>query len=74
MIPELVESYLEEAKARGFLVVRIVHGKGVGVQREIVRRVLDRSKAVEAYDDAPAERGGWGATVVRLVQSFPLFP
>ena len=67
LIPELVESYLGEASARGFPVVRIVHGKGAGVQREIVRKVLERSKVVEAYDDAPAARGGWGATVVRLV-------
>ena len=69
LIPELVASYLEEAASKGFPVVRIVHGKGVGVQREIVRRVLDRSKLVEGYDDAPAERGGWGATMVRMVQS-----
>ena len=68
LIPELVESYLEEARARGFIVVRIVHGKGEGVQRAIVRRVLERSRVVEEYDDAPAERGGWGATMVRLVQ------
>ena len=69
LIPELVESYLDEASAKGFPVVRIVHGKGEGVQRAIVRRVLERSRVVEEYDDAPADRGGWGATMVRLVRS-----
>lgn len=68
LIPELVSSYLDEAKAHGFSVVRIVHGKGEGVQRDIVRRLLERSKIVEAFDDAPAERGGWGATMVRFIQ------
>ncbi len=66
LIPELVASYLEEARKRGFAIVRIVHGKGEGVQRAIVRKVLDRTPFVGEYEDAPADRGGWGATMVRI--------
>lgn len=61
-----VEAYLEEAVARGFRYVRIIHGRGVGVQRDMVRRVLARTPEVEAFGDAPLEAGGWGATVVTL--------
>jgi dsDNA-specific endonuclease/ATPase MutS2 len=62
----VVEEYLIEAAARGFREVRLIHGRGIGVQREIVRAVLSRHPAVESFTDAPPERGGWGATVVRL--------
>jgi len=66
MIGEVVESYLEEARRLGFRVVRIVHGKGIGVQREHVRAILARTPFVEGFDDAPPERGGWGATLAVL--------
>ncbi len=62
----VVEEYLAEAAGRGFAEVRIVHGRGVGAQRRIVRAVLARSPLVVEFRDAPPERGGWGATVVRL--------
>jgi dsDNA-specific endonuclease/ATPase MutS2 len=62
----IVEAYLDEAQARGFRYVRIIHGRGIGVQREMVRKVLARTEFVEAFSDAPAEAGGWGATVVTL--------
>jgi dsDNA-specific endonuclease/ATPase MutS2 len=65
-VASVVEEYLTEAAARGFREVRLIHGRGIGVQREIVRGVLSRNPLVEAFSDAPAERGGWGATVVRL--------
>lgn len=61
-----VEAYLEEANARGFKALRIIHGRGIGVQREIVRKVLERTEFVAGFGDAPAEAGGWGATVVTL--------
>jgi dsDNA-specific endonuclease/ATPase MutS2 len=66
MVREVVEAYLEEARRLGFLYVRIVHGKGIGVQREAVRSILARTPWVERFGDAPVEAGGWGATVARL--------
>ena len=61
-----LEAYLEEAHARGFQALRIIHGRGIGVQRQMVRRVLAATQFVESFHDAPVEAGGWGATVVRL--------
>ena len=65
-IRSVVESYLEAAQAKGFSEVRLIHGRGIGVQRKIVRSLLERHPAVEAFSDAPPQRGGWGATLVRL--------
>jgi DNA-nicking Smr family endonuclease len=62
----LVEDYLEEAAQAGLRAVRIVHGRGAGVQRQIVRTVLSRHPRVASFEDAPPEAGGWGATVVVL--------
>lgn len=65
-VPSVVESYLEAARAAGFREVRVVHGRGKGVQKERVRRVLARSEHVSHFEEATPERGGFGATVVRL--------
>lgn len=65
-VKEVVEAYLEEAHRLGFKALRIIHGRGIGVQREIVRSVLARTPFVLAYRDAPPEAGGWGATLVTL--------
>ena len=65
-IPSVVESYLEAAREAGFREVRLIHGKGQGVQRAQVHRVLSRSPHVERFGDAPPERGGWGASVAWL--------
>ncbi|MGO4883504.1 MAG: Smr/MutS family protein [Bryobacteraceae bacterium] len=62
----VVEAYLEEARRLGFRAIRIIHGRGIGVQREIVRKVLARTPYVLDYRDAPAEAGGWGATIATL--------
>ena len=62
----VVEDYIEEAHHRGAGSVRIIHGKGIGVQREMVRSILSRTPWVIDFRDAPAEAGGWGATVVTL--------
>lgn len=67
----VVEEYLSEARRLGFRRVRIIHGKGVGVQREAVRKVLARTPFVEHFSDAPPEAGGWGATVARLSAEGP---
>jgi dsDNA-specific endonuclease/ATPase MutS2 len=63
----VVESYLEQAFEAGFGEVRLIHGRGIGVQREIVRSLLTDHPGVAGFSDAPPERGGWGATVVRLI-------
>jgi dsDNA-specific endonuclease/ATPase MutS2 len=65
-IPSVVEEYLFEAQARGLQEVRVIHGRGKGVQRRIVQGVLVRHPMVDWYRDAPATRGGWGATLVWL--------
>lgn len=62
----VVEDYLEEAHRTRTQWVRIVHGKGKGVQREIIRSILSEKPYVVDFRDAPPEAGGWGATVVTL--------
>ncbi|MBZ5576484.1 MAG: Smr/MutS family protein [Acidobacteriia bacterium] len=62
----VVEEYLREAHRMGLKALRIIHGRGVGVQREMVRGILTRTDFVADFHDAPAEAGGWGATVVTL--------
>jgi dsDNA-specific endonuclease/ATPase MutS2 len=65
-VKPVVEEYLREARRLGFSVVRIIHGKGIGVQREMVRAILARTSFVVDWTDAPPEAGGLGATIVRL--------
>jgi dsDNA-specific endonuclease/ATPase MutS2 len=65
-IKRVVEEYLTQAHAAGYSHVRLIHGKGVGVQREMVRTILARTAFVIDFKDAPPEAGGWGATVARL--------
>jgi len=62
----VVDEYLKEAAARGFREVRLIHGRGIGVQRASVQALLAGHPLVERFFDAPPERGGWGATVVVL--------
>src|SRR5437867_484115 len=70
-VESVVEEYLAAAHGAGFEEVRISHGRGIGVQREIVRTVLARTSYVVSYKDAPAEAGGWGATIARLCVEIP---
>jgi dsDNA-specific endonuclease/ATPase MutS2 len=65
-VKAVVEEYLRLAHEKGFKVVRIIHGKGVGVQRETVRKILARTEFVRDWTDAPPEAGGLGATIVHL--------
>jgi dsDNA-specific endonuclease/ATPase MutS2 len=65
-VENVVEEYLFQANELGFKALRIIHGRGIGVQREIVRSVLGRTPFVVSFGDAPAEAGGWGATIVTL--------
>lgn len=62
-IPEILESYLKECHEAGFKEVRIIHGKGIGVQRDIVRKTLSRNPLIGSFSQAPPEVGGWGATI-----------
>jgi dsDNA-specific endonuclease/ATPase MutS2 len=64
-VPEVVKEYLEQVCELGFPQVRIIHGKGIGVQRETVRNILSRDPRVLAFRDPP-DGAGWGATIVEL--------
>jgi DNA mismatch repair protein MutS2 len=61
-----VDEYLRAAHAHGFQEVRITHGRGIGVQRALVQSLLRGHSLVAGFADAPEERGGRGATLVRL--------
>lgn len=65
-IGELVRDYLDLAYEKGFRQLRIIHGKGIGVQRERVRKILEKDPRVVRFGDPPGEAGGWGATWVEL--------
>jgi len=65
-IPVLIEEYLLECQKKGFREVRIIHGKGKGVQLNIVHSFLRKSPLVESFRLAPPEAGSWGATIVDL--------
>lgn len=65
-VPDVVRDYLDAAYERGLRRLRIVHGRGAGVQRKTVRTLLERDPRVVEFGDAPPEAGGWGATWVTL--------
>jgi DNA-nicking Smr family endonuclease len=65
-IAAAVEAYLEATFERGFASVRIIHGRGIGFQRERVRSILAQTSFVTSFCDAPPEAGGWGATLAAL--------
>lgn len=60
------EAYLAEAHAMGLRHIRVIHGRGIGIQRQRVRDILARTPFVADFRDAPSEAGGWGATLVEL--------
>jgi DNA-nicking Smr family endonuclease len=63
-VKRVVEEYLQIAHEKDFKCVRIIHGKGIGVQREMVRSILARTSFVSDWTDAPRDAGGLGATLV----------
>ena len=65
-IPSVVEEYVRACRERGLLSLRLVHGRGRGVQRAVVRRTLASMPEVVSFQDAPPSGGGWGATSVVL--------
>lgn len=64
----VVEEYLHAARQVGLREVRLIHGRGTGVQRARVQSLLSRLPFVVQAYDAPPDRGGWGATVVILAK------
>jgi len=71
-IPDLLEDYLAECIKYGFYSVRIIHGKGKGVQKKRVQGILKNNSMVASFCDAPPEAGGWGATLVELYKNFEI--
>ena len=65
-IPSVVEEYVRACHEKGVRHLRLAHGRGRGVQRAAVRRVLASLPEVLSFDDAAPGAGGWGATVVEL--------
>lgn len=65
-VKNVVQNYLLEAQKKGFKIVRIIHGKGIGVQREIVRNVLSETDFIESFKTGDEFSGNWGATIVKL--------
>ncbi len=65
-IPSVVEEYLRECLEAGIYEARLIHGRGKGIQRRIIRSLLEKHPNVVSVTDAPPEAGGWGATIVRL--------
>ena len=65
-VPSVVEEYLELCRQAGMSEVRLIHGKGTGAQRAVVRRLLRTLPGIVSFADASSQAGGWGATLVRL--------
>ena len=65
-IPEVVNEFLAHTKEQGYREVRIAHGKGKSRLKWEVHQILENHQLVEAFGDAPPERGGWGSTIVTL--------
>jgi dsDNA-specific endonuclease/ATPase MutS2 len=65
-IRAVVTEYLKEARKKGFRIVRIIHGKGIGVQRDTVRKVLSETEFVKSFKNAPEFSGSWGATIAQF--------
>lgn len=65
-LPSLLTEYISACREEGIYHLRIIHGKGKGIQRARVQSLLSKNLLVGSYGDAPAGSGGWGATVVEL--------
>jgi DNA-nicking Smr family endonuclease len=70
-VPDLLDGYLLACAEKGIYQVRIIHGKGKGIQKARVRSLLARHPLVVLFKDAPADIGGWGATLVELKHVTP---
>ncbi|MDY6789793.1 MAG: Smr/MutS family protein [Thermodesulfobacteriota bacterium] len=65
-VPDLLEDYIIECIKAGIFSLRIIHGKGKGIQKKRVQQLLKNNPKVKSFLDAPPEAGGWGATLVEL--------
>lgn len=65
-VPAVLREYLNAARSKGFKLVRIVHGKGIGVQREVTRKVLAETDFVKSFKSGDEFSGGWGATIAQF--------
>jgi len=73
-IPNLLEDYFTECLRSGIHAVRIIHGKGKGIQKRRVQAILKNNPMVASFCDAPPEAGGWGATLVELRRDHRIAP
>jgi dsDNA-specific endonuclease/ATPase MutS2 len=73
-VRDVAREYLQEAHARGFTQVRLIHGRGIGVQREGIRTLLGSLDFVTDFHDADPSGGGWGSTVVLLAPNPQVAP
>jgi DNA-nicking Smr family endonuclease len=67
-LPLLIDDYLAACREKAIYSVRIIHGKGTGVQKARVRSLLAKNPMVRRFKDAPPDAGGWGATMIELVR------
>ncbi len=65
-VKDLVPEYLAQCRERGVREVRIIHGKGIGTLKTIVRTIVEKLPFVESIRTADETEGGWGATIVKL--------
>ena len=65
-IPDLLDTYFQECLRAGILSIRVIHGKGRGILKKGVLAFLEKHPLVVSFTAAPAEAGGWGATLVTL--------
>lgn len=65
-VTRAVSAYIEACREKGVLHLRLIHGKGKGVQRAAVHRLLSQNAAVRSFRTADGTGGGWGATLVDL--------
>jgi dsDNA-specific endonuclease/ATPase MutS2 len=67
-VPKLIPDYIDDCLERGYAQVRIIHGKGKGVQRRIVHSALEKHAGVRRFYLAEGNAGGWGATIAELIK------
>lgn len=65
-VKDLLPHYLSTCREKGILRVRVIHGKGSGVLRDMVRSILRQLPEVDSFMTAGEDSGGWGATIVIL--------